>query len=75
MIVHRYHVIPYGDIDGSNRRFRVPTSYIPGSMRVMLNGLNLPVTEITEFPDEGLFDLKDAPLVGDVVWCHYDIEV
>lgn len=61
-------VVPTGDINGSNRVFTVPDYYIPGSLMVILNGLQMqPVSGFTEDAPYNQFTFVSvAPEPGDV---------
>jgi len=58
--------------DGAETTFSVTDAYIPGSLRVWMNGLLQRRTEeYTESPTTGEFTFTTAPLSGDELWVEY----
>ena len=58
-----------GVIDGENRSFSTPTSYVPGSVRAFSPLLQTEV-DVTELGVEAV-ELAEAPRAGDVVYLGY----
>lgn len=82
---HRYHVTPIGDLNGLNKEYLLPgdETFIQGSLRVMVNGLELRKgADYTERPDFRGFEItathraleNDSIGADDYLWIHYDIE-
>lgn len=64
---------PTGSVNGSNTAFTASRAYVPGSLKVFVNGLRLSKTMFTETtPTTGAFTIADAPLTGDVVDIEFD---
>lgn len=63
-----------GTVDGVNPDFETPTTYVPGSVRGIVNGLTYDPSDsvygITEVPYTG-FTFNVAPKVGSVVQVFY----
>lgn len=65
-----------GSIDGVNRDFETPTSYVTGTLNVFRNGRI--VTKVLEdgfeeiVPSTGTFRMKAAPELNDVLFCFYE---
>jgi hypothetical protein len=64
-----------GSVDGVNRVFTTPSKYIPRSLQVFVNGMN-PIKTGTEDGWKELapytkFELRTAPVEGDVVSVYY----
>ncbi len=64
-----------GTIDGVNRDFVTPTSYVSGTLNAFRNGRL--VTKVLEdgfeeiVPNLGTFMMKVAPELNDVLFCFY----
>ena len=82
---HRYNIIPVGALDGENRDYRLNGTerFIPDTLRVVLNGVELQKTKhFTEHPDCRGFRIEpyldpfenDGKESDDCVWIHYDVE-
>lgn len=64
---------PTGAVNGVNRTFFVTADYVPGTVRIFLNGqLKSPPLEDghTELGGRKI-NIKDAPRAGDVVRVYY----
>lgn len=83
--IHRYKIIPLGALDGVNRAYDIPDGdkFIPGSLRVIVNGFELRPTQYAERsidyrgfnlnPSEPALE-NDGMGSDDYIWCHYDID-
>lgn len=61
-----------GDVDGVNTTFVTPEAYIEGTLRVYVNGLRMPGSQIVETDYEaGELDFVSAPLAGSQVIVDY----
>ena len=67
--------VPAGSIDGANKTFTTSKAYAPGTLHVFLNGqlkrADLDDGFIEVNPATGVFEMKEAPLTGDVVQVFY----
>jgi hypothetical protein len=83
---HRYHVTPVGALDGVNKEYYLPgtETFVAGSLRVIVNGLELmKTTDYAEKPDNRGFDIDAGKTAleningspDDYIWIHYDVEV
>lgn len=61
-----------GAMDGVNRLFALSDTYVPGTLRVYLNGLRQSSAYITEVSDTE-FELEDAPIAGDSLEVDYSV--
>ena len=66
----KYKVTPSGDINGVNKTFILSSGYESGKLTVYLNGLEEKNFVETDSPN-GIFDLNEAPLLGDEIVCYY----
>lgn len=70
MALPRFEVAS-GSVDGVNTTFRVSVPYVPGSLALFVNGKlyrqDWDDGWIETNPATGTFDLKEAPLAGDVI--------
>lgn len=66
---------PTGTVNGVNLEYITASNYIPGSLRVYVNGLNYkPSTHFTETtPASGIFTMNEAPLTGGVITVDYQV--
>jgi hypothetical protein len=64
---------PTGALNGTNKVFTLPSSYVGGSLEVWINGLKqVLTTHYTETtPSTGVFTMSDAPLSTDNIICNY----
>jgi hypothetical protein len=84
--IHRYHVVPLGQLDGVNRSYDIPGGerFIAGSLRVIVNGLELQQGKhyAERSIDRRGFNLNpsqpalesDGANADDTIWVHYDID-
>lgn len=82
--LHRYHVVPLGLLDGSNKAFDIPNGekFVAGSLRVLLNGVEMRKTEFAERSiDRRGFNISPSHYAPnssgaspDHVWVHYDVD-
>ena len=65
-----------GTVDNLNREFSTSRAYVPGTLKVYLNGIRLITGEHFEETGSNLFELSDAPIGDsdpDVVEVEYQI--
>lgn len=70
-----YHEIPIGDVDGANKDFTTASTYITGTVRVYVRGLEQ--KRLDDFADlvPNIVTLTEAPIGGinpDDIWVHYE---
>ena len=62
-----------GAVNGVNKTFTLSETPITGTVRMFVNMEQLPTEDFTI---SGLvITSAEAPITGDDVWCHYQIEV
>ncbi len=61
--------VPLESIDGVRTTFTVSESFVPETLSVTLNGLQEPVAEM--LPNR--FGFADAPILGDLILCAYQV--
>lgn len=64
---------PSGTVNGSTTAFTTAFPYVPGSLKVFINGLKQKTTtHFTETtPTTGVFTMSEAPLTGDIITVEY----
>jgi len=64
----------YGIINGINKMFTVRTTYVPGTLRVHLNGVMREKEDADGWEELGgkRFKLKVAPVKGDRITCTFE---
>lgn len=66
----KFHVVPTGTIDGTNKAFVLPETFVPGTLRLIWNGQDLLPTD--DYTVAGTtVTMVGSPDPGDKVWAHY----
>ena len=66
----KFHVVPTGTIDGTNKAFVLPEAFVPGTLRLVWNGQDLlPTADYTVAGTT--VNMVGSPDPGDKVWAHY----
>jgi len=68
---------PTGTVDGTNKVFTTAAAYVPGSLKVFINGWKQKTTThfVETTPASGVFTMDEAPLTGDLITVEYQIVV